>query len=126
MRHLAKLAFAAIVCTSPIFVLAQSSREVYAGANAQEAQDDKKLNAAYEALLGDIRAHHDQGQAELIIGSLRESQRAWLKFRDAQVAFVGTYNDIGSSSARAAGAALYSHELTDARIKDFQNVPDPF
>ncbi len=111
---------------APLFVLAQSSREIYAEANAVAAQDDKKLNAAYETLIKDIRAHNDKDRAELVIGNLRESQRAWLKYREAQLGFVGTYNEIGSASARNAGLALYSHELTEARIKDFQAVPNPF
>ena len=117
---------AAFLLATPLFVSAQSSREIYAEANAIEAQDDKKLTAAYEALIKDIRAGHDKDQAELIIGSLRESQRAWLKYRDVQIDFVGTYNHIGSASARQAGLALYSRKLTEARVKDFQGVPDPF
>lgn len=90
------------------------------------ADDDKKLNAAYEHLIKDIRAHNDKDRAELIIGNLRESQRAWLKYREAQLSFVGTYNDVGSGSARAAGLAQYSHELTEDRIKAFGAVPNPF
>ena len=116
----------AFLLTVPLFVLAQSSREVYAEANAVADQDDKKLNAAYEALIKDIRSHNDKDRAELVIGNLRESQRAWLKYRETQLGFVDTYNKIGSASARNAGLARYSHELTKARIEDFQGVPDPF
>ena len=111
---------------TPLFVLAQSAREVNAEANAITAKDDKKLNAAYEALIKDIRAHNDKDRAERVIGDLRESQRAWLKYREAQLGFVGVYNNIGSPSARNVGLAQYSHELTEARITDFQGVPDPF
>ena len=117
---------AALLVGTPWWLSAQSSREVNAEANAIDTKEDKKLNAAYETLIKDIRAHHDKDQAEFIISSLRESQRAWLKYREAQIAFVGTYNEIGSPSARNAGLALYSRELTEARIKDFQGVPDPF
>lgn len=117
---------AALLVGTPWWLSAQSSREVNAEADAITAQDDKKLNAAYEALIKDIRTHHDKDRAEFIVGSLRESQRAWLKYREAQLAFVGTYHEIGSASARNAGLAQYSHELTEARIKDFQAVPDPF
>lgn len=110
----------------PLWVRAQSSREINAEADAINARDDKQLNTAYETLIKDIRAHHDKDQAEFIIGSLRESQRAWLKYREAQIDFVGRYNQIGSPSARNAGLAQYSHELTEARINDFQGVPNPF
>ena len=126
MKRPLLVAGAIFLLATPLFVWAQSSRELYAEANVIEAQDDKKLNAAYEALIKDIRAHHDKDQAEFIVGRLRESQRAWLKYREAQLTFVGTYNQIGSASARQAGLALYSRELTTARIEDFQGVPDPF
>lgn len=125
-RLLLALCAVALLAAAPRWLSAQSSREVNAEANALDAQDDKKLNAAYEALIKDIRSHHDKDQAEFIVGRLRDSQRAWLKYREAQVAFVGTYNKIGSASARNFGMARYSHELTEARIQDFQTVPDPF
>ncbi len=125
MKRLPIAACLTFFLAAPLFVLAQSAREIYAEANAMAAQDDKKLNAAYEALIKDIRAHHDKDRVELIVGNLRESQRAWLKYREAQIGFVGTYNEIGSASARNAGLAGYSHELTEARIKDFQAVSNP-
>jgi uncharacterized protein YecT (DUF1311 family) len=56
----------------------------------------------------------------------RQAQRAWLKYREAQVQFVGTYYGIGSSSARAAGLSSYSNELTKNRIAELADVPDPF
>ena len=126
MKHLLIIVGATFLLLAPPLVLAQSSREVYAEANAMGAQDDKKLNAAYEALIKEVRAHHDKDQAEFVVGRLRESQRAWLKYRESQLGFVGTYNQIGSASARQAGLAQYSRELTEARIKDFHTVPDPF
>ena len=115
-----------LLLAAPLFVLAQSGREIYAEANTVADKDDKKLNAAYEALIKDIRTHNDKDRAELVINNLRESQRAWLKYRETQLDFVGTYNKIGSASARNAGLALYSHEITEARIADFQGVPNPF
>ena len=125
-RILAVAGAAVLLAGAPLWVSAQSSREVNAEANALTAEDDKKLNTAYETLIKDIRAHHDKDRAEFLVGSLRESQRAWLKYREAQLAFVGTYQEIGSASARKAGLAQYSHELTEARINDFQVVPNPF
>jgi len=126
MKPILKIAVAICLLAAPAFVLAQSGREVDLDANAQLAEDDKKLNAAYEALLKDIRAHNPKDRAALVIERLRESQRAWLKYREAQIGFVGTYADVGSASARDAGLAQYSHDLTEARIKDFASMPNPF
>ena len=126
MKRISKIALAILLLAAPVLVVAQSGREVDTDSNAQLSEDDKKLNAAYEALLKEIRAHNPKDRAELVIKSLRESQRAWLKYRETQIDFVGTYTDVGSASARDAGLAQYSHDLTEARIKDFAAVPNPF
>ena len=125
MKHISKHLPAFIAILLPALLLAQSARELYDGANKMEQEADKQLNAAYQRLLKSID-HEGRPNADLAIERLRESQKAWLKYRDAQVAFVATYADIGSSSARAAGSASYSVELTKQRIKDFENVPNPF
>ncbi len=114
---------------APFFIaaalFAQSASDLSADTDKMLADADKQLNAAYQRLVKSIR---DEGgaNADLDLESLRDSQRAWLKYRDAQVAFVGTHADIGSASARAAGMAEYSVELTKARIKDLDDVPNPF
>jgi len=109
----------------PAFLLAQSANETYSDANKMQAETDRQLNAAYQGLIKSIR---DEGRpdADLDLEQLRDSQRAWLKYRDAQVAFVGTHAAIGSASARAAGMASYSVDLTKERIKDLKDVPNPF
>lgn len=109
----------------PALLLAQSASELYDAANKVEQQADRQLNTAYQHLLKSIE-QEGSPNAALAIERLRESQRAWLKYRDAQVAFVATSADVGSSSARAAGSASYSVELTKARIKDLEDVPNPF
>jgi uncharacterized protein YecT (DUF1311 family) len=86
---------------------------------------EKQLNAAYQHLVKSIR-ESGSANSDLDLERLRDSQRAWLKYRDTQVAFVGTHADIGSSSARAAGMASYSVQLTKERIKDLDDVPNPF
>jgi len=108
----------------PRFLLAQSAGEADGDASKMEAVADKQLNEAYQHLIKSIR---DGGgaNADLDIEALRESQRAWLKYRDAQVAFVGTHADVGSASARDAGMASYSIVLTKQRIKDLEDVPNP-
>ena len=126
MKRLTLLIFASLALAGPVLVLAQSGKEVYAESNALGSADDKRLNAVYEKLIKDIRANNDKDQAEFLIQRLRESQRTWLKYRDAQIDFVGVYQKIGSASARNAGLAQYSHELTEDRINDFETVPNPF
>ncbi len=126
MRHVSKLFFVSIALILPVMIFAQSGRELYAEANKINAEADKKLNAAYAELIKNIRADNEKDQAEFVVKSLRESQRAWLTYRDAQVAFVGTHANIGPSSSRALGLATYSAELTEQRIKEFEAVPNPF
>lgn len=108
--------------------LSVSSDEVRNEARSIEAKVDYELNQAFQHPIEQVRTQHadDRPRAELIIARLRASQRAWLQFRDAQIGFVVAYHDIGSPSARAAGAASYSVELTQQRIKDLGEVPDPF
>jgi uncharacterized protein YecT (DUF1311 family) len=126
MKHLTKLLFVFAALFLPTTLSAQSGSESYAEANKISAEADKKLNAAYDQLIKSIRADNEKDRAELLVGRLRESQRAWLKYRDAQVAFVGMHANVGSASSRALGMASYSAELTEQRIKDLTTVPNPF
>ena len=114
------VAFAALV---PIW--AQTAAEVNEGADSSSVNSDKKLNAAYQKLIREIQTA-DKEHSDIVIAQLRETQRAWLKFCDAQVQFVGLYNNIGSASARNAGMSSYRAELTEQRIKDLNDVPNPF
>ena len=125
MKHPTKLlVFVALFL--PTILFAQSGSETYAEAKQINAKADKELNAAYDQLIKSIRADNDKDRAELLVARLQESERAWLKFREAQVAFVGMHANIGSASSRALGMASYSAELTKERIKDLTTVPNPF
>jgi uncharacterized protein YecT (DUF1311 family) len=126
MKHLTKLLFVFAALFLPTTLPAQSGSEMYAEANKIRAESDKELNAAYDELIKSIRADNDKERAELLVARLQESERAWLKYRDAQVAFVGVHANIGSASSRAIGMASYSAELTKERIKDLTTVPNPF
>jgi uncharacterized protein YecT (DUF1311 family) len=105
---------------------AQQARQLYDEAANSDAEADRQLNAAYGKLIDDIKKNNDPERAKMKIDLLRQVQRAWLKYREAQVQFVGTYNDIGSSAARAAGLSSYNLELTKRRIAELADVPDPF
>ena len=126
MKHLTKLLFVFVALFFSTTLSAQSGRESYAEATEIGAEADKKLNAAYDQLIKSIRADNEKERAELLVARLKESQRAWLKYRDAQVAFVGMHANIGSASSRAIGMASYSADLTKERIKDLTTVPNPF
>ena len=126
MKHPTKLLFVFVALLLPMILFAQSGSESYAEAKQINAKADKELNAAYDQLIKSIRADNDKDRAELLVARLQESQRAWLKFRDAQVAFVGMHANIGSGSSRALGMASYSADLTKERIKDLTTVPNPF
>ena len=126
MKHPTKLLFLFVALFLPTILSAQSGSETYAEANKINIEADKQLNAAYDQLIKGIRADNERDRAELLVARLRESQRAWLKYRDSQVAFVGIHANIGSASSRALGMASYSAELTKERIKDLTTVPNPF
>ena len=126
MKSTANLLLVFVALFLPATLSAQSGPELRAQADKIYAEADKKLNAAYEQLLKSIKADNEKDRAELLVARLRESQRAWLRYRDAQVAFVAMHANIGSASARALGMASYSAELTEQRTKDFTTVPNPF
>jgi uncharacterized protein YecT (DUF1311 family) len=126
MKHLTTLLFVFVALLLPTTLSAQSGSETYAEANEITAKADKELNAAYDQLKKSIRADNEKDRAELLVARLQESQRAWLKYRDAQVAFVAIHANVGSGSSRALGMASYSAELTEQRIKDLTTVPNPF
>jgi len=126
MKHPTNLIFLLLALFLATILSVQSGSESYAEANNINAEADKELNAAYNQLIKSIRADNDKDRAELLIARLKESQRAWLKYRDAQVAFVGVNANVGSASSRALGMASYSAELTKERIKDLKAVPNPF
>ena len=126
MKHPTKLLFIFVGLFLTTTLSAQSGSETYAEANKIKAEADKELNAAYDQLIKSIKADNEKDRAELLVARLRESQRAWLKYRDAQIAFVGIHANIGSASSRALGMASYGAELTKERIKDLTTVPNPF
>lgn len=126
MKSLTKLLFVFVALFFSTTLYAQSGSETYAEANNINAEADKQLNAAYDQLIKSIRADNDKDRAEMLVARLRESQRAWLKYRDAQVDFVGIHANIGSASSRTLGMTSYSAELTKERIKDLTTVPNPF
>lgn len=126
MKHMAHLLIILVALFPSATLPAQSAPDANAEPAKICAAADQKLNAAYQQLLQKIKAENEKDRAELLEARLRESQRAWLKYRDAQVAFVVTHANVGSASSRALGRASYSAELTEQRLKDLVTVPNPF
>jgi uncharacterized protein YecT (DUF1311 family) len=78
---------------------------------------DKKLNEVYRKLLAALTKEEAQ--------KLRASQRAWIAFRDADVALVVAHSGEGGSLGRSI-AAMRSFELTRERVKDLElRLADP-
>lgn len=78
---------------------------------------DKKLNEVYQQLLAALPK--DEAQ------QLKASQRAWIAFRDADVALVVQHYGEGGSLGRSIGARR-SFELTRERVKDLERrLADP-
>jgi uncharacterized protein YecT (DUF1311 family) len=77
----------------------------------EHARQDKRLNSAYRALLASI--------AEKRKAALRDAQRKWIAFRDANCAFQGNAED-GQAGRLAANECLVT--LTAQRAKELESL----
>jgi uncharacterized protein YecT (DUF1311 family) len=114
-----------VAATLSFGTAAQEPKALLESADKTDAAIDRTLNAAYQDLIRQIQKD-EPDRATIIVDKLREAQRAWIKYREAQIEFVGLYNDIGSASARRAGLGSYNVEITESRIADLKTVPNPF
>ena len=75
---------------SPAFDKCRSERlnDVAACVNAEAAQLDNVLNGAYRSLLGASAKRGDEIWRKWYADSVRKSERAWLKYRDAECAWM--------------------------------------
>lgn len=69
-----------------------------AGAAADAADADARLNAAYRKALADAEAHKSEYGAVQPDG-IRKAERAWLKYRDAWIAFAEVHYPVVSRDA---------------------------
>ena len=74
-----KIIFALIFSVFAVSVFAQSQMELTERAYAEFASADAELNAVYQ----EIRAKYAANQK--ILTGLRDTQRLWIQFRDAQI-----------------------------------------
>jgi uncharacterized protein YecT (DUF1311 family) len=107
------LATVLVICSSNPSV-AQNQHEMNAEASRAAAKADKQLNIIYKKLLPTL---DEEGQK-----LLRESQRAWVAFRDAEAALAADQFRGGS-----AAPLLYSGSLastTEARIQQLKSYTE--
>jgi len=87
-------------------------------ASAQDYRDvDANLNARYSQLLASKRKDEDQPRmgGEVELSGIRESERAWIKFRDGWMAFAPLANP--KIEAKQIGALI-----TGQRIEQFKDI----
>jgi len=105
------LLIAALVALPTRDANAQSQAEM----NRQAAKDfekaDAQLNSTYAALMAKLPDAESQGK-------LKESQRAWIAFRDAEAAFAADEFRGGSMAPTLRYATMT--ELTQQRIKQLK------
>ena len=106
----ALLGAVAFACADPIDDKAcdGSTYEMVDCINAKTEAWDKRLNAAYQTALKDAEPQ----QREL----LRSAQRAWIKFRDANCAYIGAEQ---GTIARV-DAAECLRGMTEARARELE------
>lgn len=90
---------------------AQTQAAMNAQARAEFVQADAALNKTYEALLSKLPDAESKEK-------LKQSQRAWLAFRDAEAAFVA--DQAGGGSMAPTLRYETKAELTEQRIKQLR------
>ncbi len=93
---------------------AQTTAEMKYEVAAAYEQADKAMNAAYQKLMGVL---NDEGKKRL-----RETQRAWIAFRDAQAGFDSHHFAGGTAEGleRLGSLNLLTRERTKRLIEDFE------
>ena len=108
MKALASLTLFFLLTAAPLF--AQSQQEMNRQAERDAARADKALNEVYKKLL----ASQDAEGAKL----LKESQRAWIAFRDAEAKFAADEARGGSMAPLLYSGTLA--RLTEERVKNLK------
>lgn len=91
---------------------AQTQGEMNAETGGEFQVADKQLNSIYQEILSDY------ADDEAFIASLKEAQRCWIAFRDAQLKMKYPDRDPGHyGSVLPMCEAMYLTELTQDRIK---------
>ena len=91
----------------------QTQRDLNDSAGSESAKAERELNATYQGILKKYAGD------PAFIGRLRTAQRAWLKFRDAQLEMRFPPSDL-TGSAEPMCYASYKAELTQARTRQLK------
>jgi uncharacterized protein YecT (DUF1311 family) len=91
----------------------QTQSDLNNSAGKDNANAERELNATYQGIL---KKYADD---PAFIGRLRTAQRAWLKFRDAQLEMRFPPSDL-AGSAEPMCYASYKAELTQARTRELK------
>ena len=111
-----------LLCTlllSALFVAGRCEAQTQGDLNEQTAAEfhaaDKELNSIYQKIL------EEYVDDEAFIANLKEAQRCWIAFRDAQLKMKYPDREPGYyGSILPSCEAMYLAELTQARIKALQ------
>ena len=113
-----KIVFISIFSLMFIGLFGQTQDEMNINAKLQYEKADKELNQVYNKLLQDYRSDI------VFIKSMKEAQRQWIKYRDAQVKMkYPPYKD-SLLSALPMCRNYYFEELTVNRIKELKQWID--
>lgn len=99
-----------LLAASPLTVHAQTNADMQEQAAGILEKSDKAMNGAYQQLL---KILNEEGQKRL-----RESQRAWVAFRDAQAGFDSHHMAGGTGEGLERLGSL--NQLTEERTKRLQ------
>jgi len=101
-----------------ISLFGQTQDEMNIQAKSDYEKMDKELNQVYQKLLQDYK------RDTIFIKSMKDAQRQWIKFRDAQVKMkYPPYKD-GGESVLPMCRNYYLKELTTNRIKELKQWID--
>ena len=108
MKSIARIAALLLLLSASLF--AQSQQEMNFQAERDAAKADKALNVVYKKLLASV----DEEGAKL----LKDSQRAWIAFRDAEAKFAADEARGGSMATMLYSGTLA--RLTEERVKQLK------
>jgi uncharacterized protein YecT (DUF1311 family) len=101
-----------------VSLFGQTQAEMNTKAKTEYEKVDKDLNQVYQKILQDYKSD------TIFIKSMKEAQRQWVKFRDAQIKMkYPPYKDAGESVLPMC-RNYYLKELTTNRIKELKQWID--
>jgi uncharacterized protein YecT (DUF1311 family) len=113
-----KILLVSILGVMFISLFGQTQDDMNIKANSEFEKTDKELNQIYQKLLQDYKTD------TVFIKSMKDAQRQWIKFRDAQVKMKYPPYKEARESVLPMCQVYYLKELTDDRIKELKQWID--